>query len=82
MYYVAFPNDHRFLKLTVFLELSLETIQTVAVTHDVFKFFTVGFTNPVVINQVGTAWYSVPLMTGLSAFASRADTRLSARRRS
>ena len=71
MYYVAFPNDHRFLKLTVFLELSLETIQTVAVTHDVFKFFSVGFTNPVVINQVGTAWYSVPLMTGLSAFLLR-----------
>ena len=68
MYYVAFPKDRYFLKLTVFVELFLETVQTIAVTHDVFKFFTVGFTDPAVINQVGTAWYSVPLMTGLSAF--------------
>ncbi|KJA17592.1 hypothetical protein HYPSUDRAFT_206058 [Hypholoma sublateritium FD-334 SS-4] len=63
---------HRFLNLVVFLELSVETVQTVAVTHDVFKFFTIGFTDPVVINQVGTAWYSVPLMTGLIACLAQA----------
>ncbi len=51
-YYMAFPNDRLILKLVVFLELMLETVQTVAVTHDVFVFFT---TDPLVINQIGSS---------------------------
>lgn len=68
-YYVAFPDDRLILKLAVFLELMLETVQTVAVTHDVFVFFT---TDPLVINQIGSSWYSIPLLTGLSACVLRA----------
>ncbi len=67
-YYMAFPNDRLILKLVVFLELMLETVQTVAVTHDVFVFFT---TDPLVINQIGSSWYSIPLLTGLSAWVLR-----------
>lgn len=54
--------------MIVFLELLLETIQTTAVTQFAFHFFTIGFTNPTILNDVGTEWYSIPLITGFGEF--------------
>ena len=48
------------------LELVLETIQTAMFTHDLFRALTLGFDNPLLVNEVGTLWFSVALMTGLS----------------
>ena len=65
LYFIAFPNDNRFLKLLVLAQLGLETFQTVEITRDIFLFESTGNLD---IHNFGTLWYSIPLVTGLSAF--------------
>ncbi|KJA19991.1 hypothetical protein HYPSUDRAFT_832787 [Hypholoma sublateritium FD-334 SS-4] len=67
LYYAAFPTDTRTLKWIVFVLLSLEIIQTAALTRDTIQAFVFGFSNPSALDAVGTAWYSIPLLTGLIA---------------
>ncbi len=64
LYYTAFPKDFRALKLIVFMQLLLDTTQTVIFTNEVIHQFMA--TNPEVFNEIGTFWLSVPLMIGLS----------------
>ncbi|KJA25580.1 hypothetical protein HYPSUDRAFT_407955 [Hypholoma sublateritium FD-334 SS-4] len=71
LYYAAFPNDHRLLKQTVLLALVLETIQTTMFTQHVFQRFTRGFNDLLLASEVGTVWFSVPLMTGLIALLTQ-----------
>ena len=68
LYYRAFPNDQRLLKQIVLLALVLETIQTIMFTQHVLQAITRGFSNLLLADVVGTLWFSVPLMTGLSMF--------------
>ena len=70
-YYAAFPNDQSLLKKIVLLLLVLETIQTTVFTQDIFRTFASGFNNLLLANDVGTLWFSVPLMTGFSKFERR-----------
>ena len=70
MYYTAFPDDPRLAKLTVLVALVLETAQTTMFTHDLFKALTLGYGNPLFINEVDTVWFSVPFLTGMSMFKS------------
>ncbi|KJA25592.1 hypothetical protein HYPSUDRAFT_134575 [Hypholoma sublateritium FD-334 SS-4] len=72
LYYVAFPKDNPALKIIVFLELVLETVQSVAVTHDLVQFCIFVYTDSVIVEQLGTSWYSVALLTGLIAILSQA----------
>ncbi|KJA21731.1 hypothetical protein HYPSUDRAFT_41576 [Hypholoma sublateritium FD-334 SS-4] len=71
LYYVAFSKDTRLLKFIVFVQLLLETIQTVTFTHDTVQGLAISFIDPNVFNQVDTAWCYVPLMTGLIAFITQ-----------
>ena len=64
LYYTAFPKDRRPLKLIVFMQLLLDTTQTAIFTNEVIHQFM--DTNPDVFNEIGTFWFSVPLMIGLS----------------
>ena len=64
--YIAFPKDPPFLKCIVLVLLALETAQTAALTSDIIRAFVLGFENAVALDVVGTAWCSIPLMTGLS----------------
>ena len=48
--------------------LLLETVQTVALTHDIAKVFVIGFTDPATLNVIGIVWLSITLMTGMSAY--------------
>ena len=68
LYYTAFPTDHRLLKQTVLLAFVLETVQTAMFTQHVFRRFTRDFEDPLAAAEVGSIWFSVPLMTGLSTF--------------
>ena len=68
LYYTAFPTDHRLLKQTVLLAFVLETVQTAMFTQHVFRRFTRDFEDPLAAAEVGSIWFSVPLMTGLSMF--------------
>jgi hypothetical protein len=63
---VAFPKDRLPLKITVYTTFLLETAQTGLITHDAFKFFAFGFTDPSLLDEVSTGWFSIPVMTGIS----------------
>ncbi|EEB91836.1 hypothetical protein MPER_09740, partial [Moniliophthora perniciosa FA553] len=39
LYYQAFPFDPKFLKVIVYLMFTLETLQTILITHDGFDIF-------------------------------------------
>ncbi len=66
IYCVAFPKDHRLLKLVVFVQILLETAQTITSTYDFFQHFAAAYTDLEAIIEVGTIWISIPLMIGLS----------------
>lgn len=63
---MAFPKDRLPLKITVYTAFLLETAQTSLITHDAFKFFAIGFTDPLLLDEVTTGWFSIPIMTGIS----------------
>lgn len=67
-YCIAFPKDNPVLRTVVFLELVLETIQSVAITSDIVQFCTFVYTDSFTIEGVGNSWYSVALLTGLSTY--------------
>ncbi|KJA25594.1 hypothetical protein HYPSUDRAFT_37636 [Hypholoma sublateritium FD-334 SS-4] len=67
LYYIAFPNDRLFLKLVVFLVVLFETVQTAALVQNSFAYFSVGFLNIQILNEFGSTWFSIPLMTGFVA---------------
>ncbi|KJA27651.1 hypothetical protein HYPSUDRAFT_867045 [Hypholoma sublateritium FD-334 SS-4] len=71
LYYVAFPKDYRVIKVIVSAQLLLETIQTATFSHDVIHHFTIVYTRPNAIYDVGTLWISIPLMIGLIAFITQ-----------
>lgn len=52
----------------VFAQLLLETTQTATYTYDIVHHFTMAYTNPFIIDEVGTIWISIPLMIGLSTY--------------
>ncbi|KJA27653.1 hypothetical protein HYPSUDRAFT_867066 [Hypholoma sublateritium FD-334 SS-4] len=65
LYCIAFPEDRRFLKLNVLVQLLLETVQTVMFTYDIFHHFTRA--DPAELNEAGTSWLSITLMIGVIA---------------
>ncbi|KJA27688.1 hypothetical protein HYPSUDRAFT_868696 [Hypholoma sublateritium FD-334 SS-4] len=71
LYYIAFPKDHRALKFIVCAQLLLETAQTGMFTHDIIQHFTLGYTDPAGLNEVGTLWLSITLVIGLIAFINQ-----------
>lgn len=68
LYYIAFPKDHWYLKSIVCLVFLLETLQTTALIQNVFKYMTVGYSNFEIVNELGSDWYSIPLISGLGMF--------------
>ena len=45
-------------------------------TQDIFRAFTRGFDDLLLAYGIGTIWFSVPFMTGLSTFERRYQTQL------
>ena len=68
LYYTSFPNDRRFTKIMVYTILSLDIVQTFLVTADSFSAFAEHFGNVIDGNKVNSTWFSVPAMSGWSAF--------------
>ncbi len=67
IYYVSFPKDPILSKFLIYLLLALETLQTVLFTVDLFDIFATNFGQVDVLHNVHSLWFSVPIMTGLSA---------------
>ncbi len=68
LYYIAFPNDRRFVKLIVFAQFLLENVQTVMFAQYDIQHFPIAYSNPGVINDTGTLWITVTLLNGMSTY--------------
>lgn len=45
-------------------------------THDLYRALVLGFDNPLLVNEVGTLWFSVTLTSGLSMFDQYVKSQL------
>ncbi|KAJ7494410.1 hypothetical protein B0H11DRAFT_2227826 [Mycena galericulata] len=62
IYFLAFPQDSRWSKLLVVTVLVLEVIETLSNAQDMVHIFGVGWGNMEVLDDVGWAWFSVPVV--------------------
>ncbi|KAJ7765795.1 hypothetical protein B0H16DRAFT_1524419 [Mycena metata] len=67
IYFSAFPQDRRWWKHLVIAIVFLETVETFANARDMIHIFGVGFGNMDVLDNVGWAWFSVPVMGSIIA---------------
>ena len=65
LYYLAFPNDQMYMKCLVYGVYILEFIQSILITEDGFRIFVSSFGDVEAIDQVNTAWLSVPILTAI-----------------
>ncbi|KAF7349356.1 hypothetical protein MSAN_01725400 [Mycena sanguinolenta] len=67
IYYLAFPKDRRSSKLVVAFVVVAEFLQTLANSRDSIRMFGAGWGNPQVLDDIGWAWFSVPILGSLIA---------------
>ena len=65
MYYLAFPNDPTSSKALAFGVFLFEAGQTFLLTQSAFHGFAEGFGNLIFLDEIGTIWFSVPIMSGI-----------------
>jgi len=68
IYFSAFPQDKRWWKGLVVAIVFLETVETFDNARDMIHIFGAGFGNMDVLDDVGWAWFSVPVMGCIIAF--------------
>ncbi|KDR82274.1 hypothetical protein GALMADRAFT_240773 [Galerina marginata CBS 339.88] len=68
LYYLAFPNDPRSVKLLVVGVYLIEATQVGLLTQSAFHEFAEGFGNITLLDEIGTIWFSVPIMGGIVGF--------------
>ncbi|KAF8902562.1 hypothetical protein CPB84DRAFT_1846214 [Gymnopilus junonius] len=71
MYYLAFPNDPEHSKYLVVGVYLFEATQTFLLTQTAFHGFAEGFGNVLFLDEIGTIWFSVPIMSGIVAFVAQ-----------
>lgn len=64
-YYLAFPNDARFIKLLVTFVYLVEAAQTFIVTSDCFNIYARHFGTLEALNLVQTEWLAAPTITAI-----------------
>ncbi|PBK82327.1 hypothetical protein ARMGADRAFT_1019660, partial [Armillaria gallica] len=67
LYYLAFPNDRRFIKYLVYGIYVIEFVQTILISRDVFATFGYGFGNMVTLAENHLYWFTVPIMSTVAA---------------
>jgi len=65
LYYLAFPNDRAYIKCLVYGIYIFEFIQSVLIIENAFRIFVISFGDVEAIDQVETAWLSVPILTAI-----------------
>ncbi|KAJ7446806.1 hypothetical protein FB451DRAFT_1412213 [Mycena latifolia] len=70
-YFAAFPSDPRFTKLLVVGVVIAEVLQTMGDTRDTGRSFGSGWGDPAVLDDVGWAWFSVPVLGSTIASAGQ-----------
>ncbi|KAF9254145.1 hypothetical protein L218DRAFT_806836, partial [Marasmius fiardii PR-910] len=69
LYYLAFPNDKKSMKLLVYFLLALDVIQTVIITNDAFQKYGIEFSNPAGLAKMRNAWLSIPTISAINGTA-------------
>ena len=68
LYYLAFPNNRRFIKYLVYGTYIVEFVQTILLTHDAFAMFGYGFGDLDALTDVQFCWFiAIPIMSAVSA---------------
>ncbi|KAK0484816.1 hypothetical protein IW261DRAFT_1668927 [Armillaria novae-zelandiae] len=67
LYYLAFPNDRRFLKYLVYGIYVIESVQTMFVARDAFAIFGYGFGDMDALTRMNFLWLTVPIMSAVAA---------------
>ncbi|KAK0223764.1 hypothetical protein IW262DRAFT_1492718 [Armillaria fumosa] len=67
LYYLAFPNDRRFIKYLVYGIYVIEFAQTMLVAHDMFAMFGYGFGDVDALTRSNFNWPTVPIMSAVVA---------------
>ncbi|PBK84754.1 hypothetical protein ARMGADRAFT_604348 [Armillaria gallica] len=67
LYYLAFPNDRRFIKYLVYGIYVVEFAQAIIVAHDTFKAFGYGFGDVEGLTSMFDDWLTVPIMSAVAA---------------
>ncbi|KAJ7063659.1 hypothetical protein C8F01DRAFT_1133841 [Mycena amicta] len=67
LYFLAFPKDQRFNKFVVIFAIILETLQTFGDTRNTIRSFGADWGNLNALDEVGWAWFSVPVLGSLIA---------------
>ncbi|KAF8191617.1 hypothetical protein K438DRAFT_1721110 [Mycena galopus ATCC 62051] len=68
IYFSVFAKDRPWPKLIVVLIVVLEVIETFSSFRDMVEIFGTGWGNPDALDNVGWAWFSVPVMGSIIAF--------------
>ncbi|KAJ7651876.1 hypothetical protein B0H17DRAFT_410182 [Mycena rosella] len=71
LYFIAFPNDRPFSKVLVVAVTLAELLQTMSDSRDTIQTFGSGWGNPAVLDDVGWAWFSVPVLGSSIASAGQ-----------
>ena len=67
LFHIAFPKDSWIPKTIVYVIYVLETLQTILVTHDGYKYYAEGFGNVDALNRTQLEWIAVPTISGIGA---------------
>ncbi|PBK82337.1 hypothetical protein ARMGADRAFT_1170969, partial [Armillaria gallica] len=67
LYYLAFPNDRRFIKYLVYGIYIIELVQTVLVAHDTFAMFGYGFGDMDSLTGKHLSWFTIPIISAIVA---------------
>ncbi|PBK86532.1 hypothetical protein ARMGADRAFT_1086380 [Armillaria gallica] len=67
LYYLAFPNDKKFIKYLVYGIYIVELVQTILASHDAFATFGYGFGDLDALTDVHFYWLIVPIMSAVIA---------------
>jgi len=68
LYHLAFPKDPLRNKILVYTVFVLEVLQTCIITDSAFRVFGFGYGDISFFNDIGIAWFSVPIITGLGMY--------------
>ncbi|KAJ7090410.1 hypothetical protein B0H15DRAFT_930515 [Mycena belliarum] len=71
LYFVAFPKDTRFAKGLVAAIAVAEFLETMGNSRDMIRTFGTGWGNPKVLDTVGWAWFTVPVLGSAIASAGQ-----------
>ncbi|KAJ7460844.1 hypothetical protein B0H11DRAFT_2241835 [Mycena galericulata] len=67
LYFLAFPKDRRTSKFLVAFIVVAEILQTLGDSRDTMRIFGAGWGNDPLLDEVGWAWFSVPILGSLIA---------------